>query len=240
MGQYLRKEIAEGVEGVDYIGVVVDAASVLKDPSSISKLFCNLKNIQSIKGLTEEKTPDAIILNKIDKIEKVKILSLIKLLSEHVNSLYASDSIEYIPISAKQGDGLELLLKNIKSKCSEGHLMFPADTITLQSDEQFASEIVREKAFIYLKEELPYGMAVQCRSWESTDKYETIFADIIVEKDSHKGIVVGKSGQMLQEIGTAARKELERIYGNKFVLKLFVRVEGRLDSFDWRLKKNRL
>lgn len=103
--------------------------------------------------------------------------------------------------------------------------MYPSDTVTVQSDEQFAAEIIREKAFIHLKQELPYGVAVICRGWESSSKYETIFADIVVEKDSHKSIVLGKAGVMIQQIGTQARRELERIYGSKFVIKLFVRVE---------------
>jgi GTP-binding protein Era len=225
MAHFLKNEIAEGVEGVDYIGVVVDAAEFLKDAGSISQLFSNLKKMQSIHGQTLEKTPDSIIINKIDKIEKIKILPLIKLLSEHVNSLYSSKNIEYIPISAKTGEGIKELFEHLKSKCEKGPLMFPKDILTPQSDELFASEIIREKAFINLKQELPYGVAVICRSWESSEQYETIFADIIVEKDSHKGIVVGKGGSMLQEIGTSARKELERIYGSKFVLKLFVRIE---------------
>jgi len=178
-----------------------------------------------MNGLTAEKTPDAIIINKIDKVERLKLLPLIKLISEHVNTLYDSSKIEYLPISAKTLEGMPMLLEKLKSRCEQGPLMFPKDTVTVQSDEQFASEIIREKAFLFLKQELPYGVAVICRSWEGDDKFETIFADIIVEKDSHKGIVLGKGGKMIQDIGSAARKELERIYGSKFVLKLFVRVE---------------
>lgn len=237
MAQYLRHEITEGVEGVDYLGVVIDAEAMIRTPDNIRILFTNLKNLQSIKGLTSEKTPDAIIINKIDKIDQQKLLPLIKLISEHVNSLYQSGEVEYIPISAKSKEGLTLLVEKIKAKCQSGPLIFPEEMVTLQSDEQFASEIIREKAFIYLKQELPYGVGVICRSWEGGDKFETVFADLVVEKDSHKSIVLGKSGKMIQDIGTAARKELERIYGSKFVLKLFVRVEEDWTRSEGGLRK---
>lgn len=225
MAQFLKKEISEGVEGVDFLAVVIDAAAVINSPDKIMLLFSNLKNLQALKGLTSEKTPDAIIVNKIDKIDKRKLLPLIKLLSEHVNSLYESKEIEYIPISAKTKEGLPLLLEKIKSKCEPGYLMYPQDMVSVQSDEQFAAEIIREKAFIYLKQELPYGVAVVCRGWQSGANLETVYADIIVDKESHKSIVLGKGGKMLQDIGSQARRDLERIYGSKFLLKLFVRVE---------------
>jgi len=165
--------------------------------------------------------PALVLLNKIDLVSKGKLLPLIQRCSEMLPGK------EIVPISALKGDNLPLVLELIEKGLPEGPKLFPEGEYTDQSERFLASEIIREKIFLLTREEIPYGVAVTID--EFTEKEEknliVINATVHTERDSHKGILIGKRGAMLKEIGTQAREELEALLGCKIFLELFIRVD---------------
>ena len=165
--------------------------------------------------------PVLVLLNKIDLISKGKLLPLIQRCSEMLPGK------EIAPISALKGDNLPLVLELIEKGLPEGPKLFPEGEYTDQSERFLASEIIREKIFLLTREEIPYGVAVTID--EFTEKEEknliVIKATVHTDRDSHKGILIGKRGAMLKEIGTKAREELEALLGCKIFLELFIRVD---------------
>jgi len=165
--------------------------------------------------------PVLVLLNKIDLVSKGKLLPLIQRCSEMLPGK------EIVPISALKGDNLPLVLELIEKGLPEGPKLFPEGEYTDQSERFLASEIIREKIFLLTREEIPYGVAVTID--EFTEKEEknliVIKATVHTDRDSHKGILIGKRGAMLKEIGTKAREELEALLGCKIFLELFIRVD---------------
>ena len=165
--------------------------------------------------------PVFVLLNKIDLVAKGKLLPLIQRCSELLPGK------EIVPISALKGENLPLLLELIEKGLPEGPKLFPEGEFTDQSERFLASEIIREKIFLLTREEIPYGVAVTID--EFTEKEEknliVIQATVHTERNSHKGILIGKRGAMLKEIGTKAREELEALLGCKIFLELFIRVD---------------
>jgi len=162
-----------------------------------------------------------VLLNKIDLVSKGKLLPPIQRCAELLPGR------EIVPISALKGENLPLLLELIEKGLPEGPKYFPEGEITDQSERFIASEIIREKIFILTREEIPYGVAVTID--EFTEKEEknliVIKATVHTERNSHKGILIGKRGAMLKEIGTKAREELEALLACKIFLELFIRVD---------------
>jgi GTP-binding protein Era len=162
-----------------------------------------------------------ILLNKIDLVSKGKLLPLIQRCAELLPGR------EIVPISALKGDNLPLVLDLIEKGLPEGPKLFPEGEYTDQSERFLASEIIREKIFLLTREEIPYGVAVTID--EFTEKEEknliVIKATVHTERNSHKGILIGKRGAMLKEIGTKAREELEALLACKIFLELFIRVD---------------
>jgi GTP-binding protein Era len=162
-----------------------------------------------------------VLLNKIDLVAKGKLLPLIQRLAELLPGR------EIIPITALKGDGVELVLDRIEKLLPEGPRYYTEGEITDQTERFLAAEIVREKVFLRTREEIPYGTAVTID--EFTEKGEknlvVVKATIHVERETHKPILIGKRGAMLKEIGTEARKELEKLLGCKVFLELFIRVD---------------
>lgn len=167
------------------------------------------------------KTPVTILLNKIDLVSKGKLLPLMQRCSEMLPGK------EILPVSARTGDNMPLLLELIERSLPVGPRYFPGDEVTDQSERFLAAEIIREKVFILTREEIPYGVAVTID--EFTEKPEknliVIKATIHTERDSHKPILIGKQGSMLKEIGSQTRAELEALLGCKIFLELFIRVD---------------
>jgi len=165
--------------------------------------------------------PVFVLLNKIDLVSKGKLLPLIQRCSELLPGR------EIVPTSALKGENLPLVLELIEKILPEGPKLFPQEEFTDQSERFIASEIIREKIFLLTREEIPYGVAVTID--EFTEKEEknliVIKATVHTERDSHKGILIGKRGAMLKEIGTKAREELEALLGCKIFLELFIRVD---------------
>jgi GTPase len=179
--------------------------------------------------------PSFLILNKIDQLPKLQLLPLM----DRCRKLH--DFAEIIPVSALKGENLPLLVERIVARLPEGPLYFPPDQIMEQPMRFLAGEIVREKVIQQTSKELPYACAVLVREFEEKKSLVRIAADIFVERDGQKAIIIGAGGQMLKLIGTRARHELERILGEKVFLELHVRVrEGWredprfLQELDWR------
>jgi GTP-binding protein Era len=167
-------------------------------------------------------TPVLILLNKIDLVSKCKLLPLMERCAELLPGK------EIVPVSALKGDGLEITLNIVEQWLPKGPRYFTEGEYTDQSERFLASEIVREKVFLLTREEIPYGVAVTVD--EFTEKEEknliVIAATIHTDRDSHKGILIGKRGAMLKEIGRQAREELEALLGCRIFLELFVRVDA--------------
>jgi len=171
-------------------------------------------------GLLKEYAPPTILaLNKIDRIKKPLLLPLMQRYSE----LYNFEEI--MPISALKGEGLAELLDAMVRLLPEGPHYFPPDMYTDQPERFLASEIIREKIILHTRQELPYATAVIIDNFEESDTITRIQASIMVERESQKPIIIGAGGEMLKQIGSEARRELERLFPPKVFLELYVRVE---------------
>ncbi len=184
------------------------------------------KNIISQIKAGGKKSPVILIFTKIDLIEKEKLLRLTEMLAKE----YEFDDI--IPVSARERDGINIIEKEIVKRLPEGPEYYPGDIITDSTVREMTAEIIREKILLYTNEEVPHGTGVEIVVFEEARRKEgkaRIEANIFCEKESHKGILIGKDGAMLKKIGTAARRDIERIEGTGVNLKLWVKVKE-----DWR------
>ncbi len=177
-----------------------------------------------------------LVLNKIDKMSDKRLLLPVL---EKYNQLFPFS--EAFPIAARKGEGLDELKKGIVKYLPEGPAIFPADYLTDQPARFMASEIIRESILDNLREEVPHATAILVDTWEEKPKLLKIAATIYVERTGQKAILIGAQGQMLKKIGTAARRELEKLLNNKIFLSLFVKVKPNwredpsfLNSVDWR------
>ena len=169
--------------------------------------------------LKKQKKPVILIINKIDTIDKKKAPEIL----EAWEKVRAFDDI--IVVSALRGLNVEEVIRAILKRLPEGPQYYDEEVVTDQNMRQLAAEIIREKALRALNEEVPHGIAVQIDSYkERSEDLTAIEASIICERDSHKGIIIGKGGSMLKKIGTAARRDIEEMTGTKVFLKLFVKV----------------
>ena len=214
LSEHMINAVNESVSDAEIITLVADCA---KKPSEVEKVLTN--NVKSSKSKV------ILALNKIDLLENKD--ELIKRIAEY-SDIYDFD--EVIPISALNGDGLDVLLKIYTDSAVEGPHYFPDDMLTDQPEKVVMAEIIREKALNNLNEEIPHGIAVTIESLKERDNRqgETILdieAIIFCEKESHKGIVIGKKGSMLRKIGEQARIELEDFFQIKVNLQCWVKVK---------------
>lgn len=195
---------------VDLVLLVVDLAA--PDPSS-EKLL--------VKALKNQKRPVMLALNKTDRVKKNTILPFTEAWSERYPFL------EIIPVSAKHGSGVEELLTAMENTLPEGPPFFPEDSLTDLSYRFLVAEMIREKAFRLTGQEIPYSVAVTIDTFKEDAKKNLtkISATIHVERDSQKGIIIGKKGVKLKQIGESARKEIEKMLATRVYLKLFIRVQ---------------
>lgn len=173
--------------------------------------------------LRRARTPVILVINKVDMIKKEEILKVI----DTYRKLY--DFVEIVPVSARSGANTDELLKVIFQYLPYGPQFYDEDTVTDQPERQIVAEIIREKALHSLNEEIPHGIAVCIDQMKARKKMMDIQATIICERDSHKGIIIGKQGAMLKKIGSTARFEIERMLECKVNLQLWVKVKK-----DWR------
>lgn len=182
--------------------------------------------------LEKIKTPVILVINKVDTVKKEEILKFI----DTYRKIY--DFAEIIPVSALKGTNTEDVIETIFKYLPYGPMFYDEDTVTDQPMRQIAAELIREKALRSLDEEIPHGIAVYIdvmRERPSGDIID-IEATIVCERDSHKGIIIGKQGQMLKKIGTQARREIEDMMGIKINLKLWVKVRKEWRDSDVQLK----
>lgn len=170
-------------------------------------------------------TPVILVINKIDRVKKEELLGFIAKYSQQM------DFAEIIPVSALKGDNTDHLMEVLFAHLEEGPMYFDEDTVTDQPERQIAAEMIREKALRNLSDEVPHGIAVTIEKMHERPggRLIDIEATIICERDSHKGIIIGKQGSMLKKIGQDARKEIEMMVGCKVNLQLWVKVKK-----DWR------
>ncbi|MDO4474608.1 MAG: GTPase Era [Eubacteriales bacterium] len=173
--------------------------------------------------LGKVKTPVILVINKVDSVKPEEILASIQAYKD----LY--DFMEIVPVSARSGANTDELLKVVMKYLPYGPQFYDEDTITDQPERQIVAELIREKALHALNEEIPHGIAVAIDQMKKQGKVMHIDATIICERDSHKGIIIGKQGNMLKKIGSTARYEIERLLECKVNLKLWVKVKK-----DWR------
>lgn len=185
-----------------------------------------------IERLARVKSPVILVINKIDKLEKPEILEVISTYKDKY------DFLDIIPISAKSGDNTELLLARIFEVLQEGPQYYPEDMVTDQPEKQIVAELIREKVLHLMSQEIPHGVAVVVDSMKQRGKQKMmdIDATIVVEKDSHKGMIIGKQGAMLKKIGTRARYDIENLLGSRVNLKMWVRVKKDWRDSDFLLK----
>lgn len=183
--------------------------------------------------LENNETPVFLVINKIDQVHPDELITII----ESYKDKY--DFAEIIPISALQGNNVERLLETIQTYLPEGPQYYPADQVTDHPERFIISELIREKVLHLTREEIPHSIAVvidKIKKEEDTDKEMIrVMATIIVERDSQKGIVIGKKGALLKEVGTRARHDIEMLLGTKVFLELWVKVQK-----DWRNKSTHL
>ncbi len=185
-----------------------------------------------IDRLANVKTPVVLVINKIDTIEREKLLEII----ETYSKLYPFT--EVVPISAIKGSNTQELMQVIKKYLPEGPQYFPGDMVTDQPERQIVSEIIREKSLYLLQDEIPHGIAVEIMSMKKRENQDMVDveATIYCEKDSHKGIIIGKQGAMLKKIGSQARRDMERLLGSSIYLQLWVKVKKDWRDSDFLLK----
>jgi len=209
----------------DIVLFVIDALAPFTD-----------EDLQAVDLAKKVEAPVIAVFNKVDWLEqKPKLLDLI----EKYRPLH--DFAAYIPISAKTGDGLDVLQHEIMERLPSGPAQYPDDYLTDQPQRFLASEVLREKVLHHTQQEVPHAVAVVIESWEDTPKLLRIAATIYVEKTGQKAILIGAGGEALKKIGTLARKELEHLFDRKVFLQTFVKVRSGwrqdpafLSAVDWR------
>jgi len=218
MNEHMMKSVRESINDADIVGSIVDCSV----PYGRGDEF----TLDLVKGAT---TKTFLILNKIDLIPKKNVLPII----DRYSKLATFD--EVIPISAKSGENVETFVAQIMKYLPEGPMFYPSEQISDQKERSIASEMIREKVILLTEEELPYSTAVIIDRFEEEKNLNRIYASIFVERDSQKGIVIGKGGEKLKEIGTAARQDLEAFFDRKVFLELHVKVKK-----GWRDDENTL
>ncbi len=220
LGEFMVKTASDSLKDVDAVVLMIEATD--EKPGS--------GNLFAIDLLKELKIPVFLVINKIDLIQKDRLLGLITVYKD----LYDFKAI--IPVSAFKKKGIDDLILALEAELPIGPKFFPDDTFTDQPEREIAAELIREKILISTNDEVPHGTGVEIMLFkERPSGMIEIQGTIFCEKESHKGILIGKNGSMLKKIGTLARKDLESLFGTKVFLQLWVKVKP-----DWRNKDTML
>lgn len=210
LGDYMLKASSSSIGASDAAIIMADA---FHSPGDIEK------NI--IEQVVANKIPAILVLNKVDMSDAVKLAETIA----QYDAIYKFDAV--IPTSASKGQGIDIVLSECEKFLSESDWFFPEDMITDQPERMIAAETIREKILRTLNDEIPHGTAVSIEEFKDEGKIIRIRADIYCEKASHKGIIIGKNGEALKTIGSYAREDLERFFGVKVYLNLWVKVKEK-------------
>ncbi|MBQ8150641.1 MAG: GTPase Era [Clostridia bacterium] len=206
LGEYMMQTAKEALQGIDALVVMVDATAVGKHDESI------------VADMSQYKVKKALVLNKIDLLKKEALLALMEKFSQ-------AGYDDIVPVSAAKGDGVEQLKQLLISYMPEGPQYFPEDTITDQPERLICGELIREKALLHLRDEVPHGIGVEMMAINrQSDNLTEIHATIYCERAAHKGIIIGKQGAMLRRIGQEARADIETLLGTHVHLQLWVKV----------------
>ena len=219
LGDYMVKSVTQSINGVDACLLVTEAGG------KVSKADEDL-----IRRFHSSHIPAVLAINKIDLLaDKSELMAQIA----EFSALY--DFAAVVPVSAKDGSGMGELLEELKKMAEPGGHFFPEDTLTDQPERVIASEIVREKLLRLLDKEIPHGTAAVTERMKERDGILDLDVTIFCERSNHKGIIIGKGGAMLKKIGIVAREDLERFFGCKVNLQLWVKVKE-----DWRQRRETL
>ena len=206
----------------------VDVILWLVEPST----FIGAGERHIIEQLKKTKSPVILVINKTDTVKREEILTFIDAYRKEL------EFAEIVPVSALKGDNTQDLIDSIFKYLPYGPMFYDEDTVTDQPQRQIVSELIREQALRCLDEEIPHGIAVSIdqMKWRADDSIVDIDATIVCERDSHKGIIIGKGGSMLKKIGSRARKEIEDLLETQVNLKLWVKVKKDWRDSDFLLK----
>ena len=220
LGEYMVGVVKQSVADVDAVCLLVEPIPHIGAPEA--------ELIQRIKGLG---VPAVLVINKIDTVKKEDLLAVMQTYAAEL------DWTAVVPISARNAEGLDGLLEVLDTLVPEGPQLFPDDMVTDQPERQVMAEILREKLLLCLDKEIPHGTAVEITKFSEREDTEIIdvHATIYCEKDSHKGIIIGKQGAMLRKISTLARQDMERFMGTKVYLETWVKVKE-----NWRDSVNQV
>ena len=211
LGNYMMQSVRDAMDGMDCIVTMVDVTQIGNHDRKIAE------------EMAAQSVPALLVFNKIDLIPHEKLLEL---LAEFKALPYKA----MIPVSAKTGDGLDDLKREIVNILPEGPKYFPDDMMTDQPERLIVAEMIREKALLHLRDEVPHGIGVEILGiTKESETLTEIHATIYCERDAHKGIIIGKHGSMLQTIGSEARTDIEKLMNTHINLKLWVKVRE-----DWR------
>lgn len=201
----------------------VDAAVLVVEPEKDA----NGAELELIKRLSAKKIPVVLAINKIDTVKKESLMEIIAAWSAR------HDFIAVVPVSAKNHDGVSIVIDELKKLMPEGPQYFPDDMMTDQPERLVVAEIIREKLLILLSDEVPHGVAVSVEGMKERSGIMDISATIYCERESHKGIIIGKGGKMLKEVGIKSRADIEKLLDCHVNLQLWVKVKD-----DWRNREN--
>ena len=223
MGEYMMKNVESAIESVDVVIYMVDATKPTIDKA----------NETIMQNIATTKSSVILCINKIDKIEKGKILKIISIYDEYFKSVGGTFK-EIVPISVYKQDGLDILKECIVKWLPEGEPIYGEDEITDITEREIIEETIREKALNNLQEEVPHGIKVEVEKFKKRKNRQKqavydIDVNIICEKASHKGIIIGKDGAMLKKIGSQARVDIEEMLDDKVNLQIWVKVRP-----DWQ------
>ncbi|MFP5409521.1 MAG: GTPase Era [Gammaproteobacteria bacterium] len=208
MNRAMNKRVRETLADTDAVMLLVEAGRLTREDRQVIDLL-------------PADRPVILVVNKIDYAkDKAAFMAWLK----EVSAVHAFTEI--VPVSAKNAHNLDELLKTLKTHLPENPPLFGEDDVTDQTERQLAAELIREKVFRLCGEEIPYAVAVQIDKFEEEGKLRRIFATILVDRDSHKAIVIGKGGEKLKTISTQARLDMERAFDGKVYLEVWVKVKG--------------
>ena len=205
LGEFMEASVTEAMKGIDALMVVVDASHITD------------RDRQLVQDFSTRKVYKVLVYNKLDLVTPQKLLEV---MAEFRDLPFDS----FIPLSASTGEGVETLTQDLSSHMPVGPRYFPEDMVTDQPEQVLCVELIREKALLHLREEVPHGIGVEILRFEKHKNATEIDATMYCEKESHKRIIIGKGGQTLRQIGQEAREDMEQLFGYHIYLQLWVKV----------------
>jgi len=204
----MNKRVRETLSDTDVVMMLVEAGRLTPEDRQVMELL-------------PKDRPLILVVNKIDYAkDRAALMAYL----QEVAAAHAFTEI--VPVSAKQGNNLDELLKTLQTHLPENAPLYDADDVTDQTERQLAAELIREKVFRLSGEEIPYGVAVTIDKFEEEGNLRRIFATILVDREGHKAIIIGKGGERLKNISTQARLDMERAFDSKVYLEVWVKVKG--------------